>query len=69
MPAPSTTKCDIELTNDLKIMAFDAGVIVKMMYWNIHGKVVLIVKDWPNAIIGVSPADTIRQAEKLFGGL
>lgn len=69
MPAPSTTKCDIELTNDLKIMAFDAGVIVKMMYWNIHGKVVLIVKGWPNAIIGVSPADTIRQAEKLFGGL
>ncbi len=69
MPAPSTTKCDIEMTNELKIMAFDAGVIVKMMYWNIHGKVVLIVKDWPNAIIAVSPRAAREQAEKIFGGL
>ena len=69
MSARSTTKCDIELTNDLKLMAFDAGVIVAMMYWNIHGKVVMIVKGWPSAIIAVSPAAAIKQAEEQFGGL
>jgi hypothetical protein len=73
MPARSTIKshCDIKMNGELSMLALDAGIKVDLFYWNasIPSEVVLIVKGWPDAIMGNSPEDALIKAERLFGGL
>lgn len=65
MPRPSIYKndpCDIPYSPKHKMMLFDAGLLGGPFYWNIHGKVVLIIKGRPDAIIAATPDAAIREA-------
>lgn len=62
-------RCDIEMTPDLKVLCFDAGIQPECFYWNVHGQVVLTVKGISKAIIAPVPARAIEMAEAMFGGL
>lgn len=71
MPTPST-KCDIDLTGDLKMALFDAGVTSEAFYWNIHGEVVLVAicAGIRTCVRAPTPEAAIwKAAGKLTGGL
>lgn len=70
MPKRSTDPCDIQITSDLKVLFFDAGLQPICFYWNIHGQVVLTVKGSSKAFLAATPVKAITAAEAaMFGGL
>lgn len=81
MPQPSTISlrlrpspyradpCDIEMTSELKVACFDAGIKPVCFYWNIGGQVVLTYWGCRNAVLAATPLAAIRKVEDQYGPL